>query len=223
MFHMLRLKYPFICQRLFLTQQTARTHQGWLCSTHIHTHTCGLALLFAQMWNSCMGRHRASSNTMPQSVSQYHLHSFYIPLWITAEMGMSAQLPSSLLLSELTQIPISSNLNRKLSNNHFSTETSPHPEESNSNQQNNLQIIEYFYNSGCAKVYQHHQLDKCVSSISSRPVFATLATEAQTELATSRTADASKKTTQVLAKFTDMNLEEPIVTENSFLLGNYLD
>lgn len=133
MFHMLRLKYPFICQRLFLTQQTARTHQGWLCSTHIHTHTCGLALLFAQMWNSCMGRHRASSNTMPQSLSQYHLHSFYIPLWITAEMGMSAQLPSSLLLSELTQIPISSNLNRKLSNNHFPTETSPHPEESNSN------------------------------------------------------------------------------------------
>lgn len=79
MFHMLRLKYPFICQRLFLAQQTACTHQGWLCSTHIHTHMCGLALLFAQMWNSCTGRHRASSNTMPQSLSQYHLHSFYIP------------------------------------------------------------------------------------------------------------------------------------------------
>lgn len=45
----------------------------------------------------------------------------------------------------------------------------------------------------------------------------------KTELATSRTADASKKKTQILAKCTDMNLEESRVTKNPFLLGNYLD
>lgn len=39
MLHVLKLKCPYICQRLFLAQQTARTYQGWLCSTHIHTHT----------------------------------------------------------------------------------------------------------------------------------------------------------------------------------------
>lgn len=77
LFHMLRLKCPYIRQRLFLAQQTARAHQGWLCSTHIHTHTCDLGLLFAQMWNSCMGRHRASTNTMLKSLSQYHPYSLY--------------------------------------------------------------------------------------------------------------------------------------------------
>lgn len=78
-FHMLRLKCPYICQRLLLAQQTARTHQGWLCSTHIHIYTCDLALLFAQMWNSCMGRQRASCNTMPKSLFQYHPYSCYLP------------------------------------------------------------------------------------------------------------------------------------------------
>lgn len=80
-----RQKICFIC--LDSSAHIYAKDYFWLNRQHVHikvgfaaptfTLTCDLGLLFAQTWNSCMGRHRASTNTMLKSLSQYHPYSLY--------------------------------------------------------------------------------------------------------------------------------------------------
>lgn len=108
------------------------TKFGFAARTYIFTHVgqlyislrCGTAV-WADIEQALIPCHSSRPSIIPPIV--------ILPIWIKAEVGMSPQSPSNLLLPESTFVPISPNLDRKLSNNHSSSETPPHAEESDNN------------------------------------------------------------------------------------------
>lgn len=155
MFRMLRLKCPHMPKIIsVLSRQHKHIRVGFAAATYTFTHVGQLYPLLRRetaVWAGIEQTLIPCQSPCPSIIPDIVI----LPIWIKAEVGMSTPCSSSLLLPESTLVPVSPNLDRKMSSNHSSPVTPPHPEESDNSQQDNLKNIEQIYHCGNASISRH--------------------------------------------------------------------